>query len=97
MTENIVTIICAVMASSGFWAVVNKRQQGKTAESKMLIGLGHDRIITLGLEYLEKGSITEDEYDNLYNYLYVPYKEMGGNGSAERIMKEVAKLPTRIK
>ena len=97
MTENIVTIICAVMASSGFWAVINKRQQGKTAESKMLIGLGHDRIITLGLEYLEKGSITEDEYDNLYNYLYVPYKEMGGNGSAERIMKEVAKLPTRIK
>lgn len=97
MGEGFITVTCAVLASSGFWSLLQKRHNGKSAESKMLIGLGHDRIITLGLEYLERGSITEDEYDNLYNYLYVPYKEMGGNGSAERIMNEVAKLPTMIK
>lgn len=97
MGEGFITVTCAVLASSGFWSLLQKRQNGKGAESKMLIGLGHDRIITLGLEYLERGSITEDEYDNLYNYLYVPYREMGGNGSAERIMNEVAKLPIKIK
>lgn len=97
MGEGFITVTCAVLASSGFWSLLQKRQHGKSAESKMLIGLGHDRIITLGLEYLERGSITEDEYDNLYNYLYVPYREMGGNGSAERIMNEVAKLPIKIK
>lgn len=97
MGEGFITVTCAVLASSGFWSLLQKRQNGKSAESKMLIGLGHDRIITLGLEYLERGSITEDEYDNLYNYLYVPYREMGGNGSAERIMNEVAKLPIKIK
>ena len=59
----------------------------------MLIGLGHDRIIFLGMTYIERGWITQDEYENIHDYLYVPYKLMGGNGSAERIMKEVNKLP----
>ena len=34
-----------------------------------------------------------DEYDNLKNYLYEPYKKLGGNGTAERVMDEIDKLP----
>ena len=37
--------------------------------------------------------ITQDEYENLYEYLYSPYIKMGGNGSAKRVMQEVEKLP----
>lgn len=58
----------------------------------MLIGLGHDRIIYLGMQYIKRGEITQGEYENLHKYLYEPYKKMGGNGSAERIMREVDKL-----
>lgn len=36
---------------------------------------------------------TQDEFENLYKYLYKPYKDCGGNGSAERIMEQVKKLP----
>ena len=36
-----------------------------------------------------------DEYDNLKNYLYEPYKKLGGNGTAERVMDEVDKLPIK--
>jgi hypothetical protein len=61
----------------------------------MLIGLGHDRIMFLGMKYIERGFITQDEYENLYDYLYKPYKKLGGNGSAERVMKEVDKLPIK--
>lgn len=61
----------------------------------MLIGLGHDRIVNLGKMYIERGYITLDEYENLYEYLYKPYEKMGGNGSAKRIMDEVKQL--RIK
>ena len=58
----------------------------------MIIGLGHDRIVYLGMKYLERGDwITQDEYENLYEYLYKPYAKLGGNGSAERIMDEVNK------
>lgn len=59
----------------------------------MLLGLGHDRIIYLGGEYLERGCITQDEYKNLHDYLFQPYKALGGNGTAEKIMNEVEKLP----
>ena len=59
----------------------------------MLIGLAHDRIVYLGMGYVERGYITQDEYENLYEYLYKPYERLGGNGSAKRIMIEVNKLP----
>lgn len=59
----------------------------------MLIGLAHDRIVYLGMSYIERGYITQDEYENLYEYLYKPYKAMGGNGSAKRVMDEVNALP----
>lgn len=91
----ILTIIGTVIASSGFWAYIMKRLEKKDVNTRMLIGLGHDRIIYLGMVYIERGSITQDEFENLYEYLYKPYVEMGGNGSAKRIMEEVQKLPIR--
>lgn len=95
LISNIITIVCAVIASSGFWAFLQKRYEKKDIRSRMLLGLAHDRIIYLGMKYIEQGEISHDDYENIHDYLYVPYKEMGGNGSAERIMKEVDKL--RIK
>lgn len=97
--QTLATIVCAVVASSGFWAYIQKRNEKNDVRSQMLIGLAHDRIIFLGMSYIERRDengnawITRDEYENLHDYLYVPYKKMGGNGSAERIMKEVENLP----
>ena len=93
--ERILTIFAAVLASSGFWAWLQKRSERKDVRTRMLVGLGHDRILYLGMKYIERGYITHDEYENLYEYLYKPYSEIGGNGSAKRIMGEVDKLPIR--
>ena len=90
-----VPLVVAVLTSSGLWAVVAKRVDKGDAERKMLVGLAHDRIIHLGMVYIERGYITQDEYENLQVYLYEPYEEMGGNGSARRVMEEVRKLPIR--
>lgn len=87
-----VTILTTLLASASFWAFVTKIADKRSAKTKMLLGLGHDRIMSLCMKYIEKGSITQSEYENLYKYLYTPYKDMGGNGSAERLMKEVDKL-----
>lgn len=93
MTEPvIISILGTLLASGGFWALVTKLLDRKSAKTKMILGLGHDRIMDLGMRYIERGSITQSEYENLYKYLYEPYKKMGGNGSAERLMKEVDKL-----
>ena len=93
--QMMVTIICSVIASSGFWAYIQKRGEKKDIKTIMLIGLAHDRIIYLGMKYIERGWITNDEYENLYEYLYKPYENLGGNGSATRVMSEVDKLPIR--
>lgn len=93
--QMIVTIICSVLASSGFWTYIQKKNEKNDNKTKLLVGLAHDRIIHLGITYIEKGYITKDEFENLHDYLYIPYKAEGGNGSAERVMDEVKKLPIR--
>lgn len=96
-------IIAAIGAGAGLSASVvslvtflisraDKRSSKRTAESDMLMGLGHDRIVFLGSEYVKRGYITKDEYENLHEYLYKPYLELGGNGTAQKIMNEVEKL-----
>ena len=91
--ETLITVLCAVLASSGFWALVQKLTDKKDAKTQMLVGLAHDRILYLVMSYVQRGYITKDEYENLYDYLYKPYSKMGGNGSAKRVMGEVDKLP----
>ena len=91
----IIAAISAACASTGFWTFLQHKSEKKDAKTQMLVGLGHDRIMFLGMHYIERGYITRDEYENLYEYLYKPYEILGGNGSAKRIMAEVDKLPIR--
>lgn len=91
--QILLTVFSSVLASSGLWAYITKRLDKKDVKSEMLLGLGHDRIMYLGMSYIERGYVTSEEYENLYEYLYKPYEKMGGNGSAERVMNEVNKLP----
>ena len=95
MLEMVITVVCSVIASSGFWTFLSKRRDNNNAEAKMLLGLGHVKIIETCEKYIVRGYIRQDEYDSLYNYLYLPYKELGGNGTAERMVNEVKKLPIR--
>ena len=88
--QAFITILCSIIASSGLWAYISKKADKKDVRTQMLIGLAHDRILSLGMQYLERGDwVTRDEYENLHDYLYIPYEKMGGNGSAHRVMLEV--------
>ena len=93
----IISIVGAVFASTGFWtflaSLIQSKKTKDSAEGQMLKGLGHDRICYLGETYVARGYITKDEYENLHDYLFLPYKKLGGNGTAEKVMKEVEKLP----
>lgn len=96
----IITGVVGVLASSGLWAYITHRMELKyqkdekdNANTRLLLGLAHDRILFLGQSYVHRGYITKEEYDDLTTYLYDPYKDAGGNGSAEKVMSEVNKLP----
>ena len=91
--QALITVICSLIASSGFWAVLTKRMDKKDVTKEMLLGLAHDRIMFLCTMYLERGDwITYDEFDNLDNYLFKPYTKMGGNGTAKILMDRVDDL-----
>lgn len=88
----LVTILLALITSAGFWTFIIKIVDKKSAKSKMILGLGYNAIRENALEYIKRGNITQGEYEDLYKYLYKPYKDMGGDGSADRLMREVDKL-----
>ena len=97
--EFILALAGLVFASGGFWAFItawyNNRSKKQTALIKLMLGIGHREIVECGMEYIERGYITKDEYEDLMHYLYEPYVELGGNGTAERIVNKVKKLPIK--
>lgn len=93
--QIVITAIAAIAASSGFWAYINRKRNTGSLTRRLLIGLAHDRIVTLSLEYIHRGWITQEEHENLCVFLYNPYQLMDGNGSVFRLMDEINKLPIR--
>lgn len=91
--ELVVTVFVAVGASSGFWAYMEKRSNRSDARTQLLLGLAHDRIVFLGMNYIERGWLTHAEYDDFNTYLYVPYSAFGGNGLAKKVFDQVTGLP----
>lgn len=93
--DVLVTVFVTVLASNGFWAILQKKFERNSTEKTLLVGLAHDRIIYVGEGFISRGWITYDEYEDFMKYLYEPYMEYGGNGIAERISDEVKKLPLK--
>ena len=93
IVQMVLSILLAMIGSTGLWNYISTRREKHDAKTKLLVGLAHDRIIFLGMKYIERGQLTPDEYENLNDYLYEPYAAAGGNGSAKRVMEEVRKLP----
>lgn len=106
-TVNLEPILLAVFASTGFWGLISvvvqwfinkksKQSEDQRKMNKMVLGLGHDRICFLGMTYVDRGYITKDEYEDLVTYLYNPYKDLGGNGTAELVINKVKQLPVTL-
>lgn len=91
----IISIVSTAFASTGFWAWIQRRELNKNSTVALLRGLAHDRIVFLGMSYIDRGWLTKDEYEDFLKYLYIPYTAVGGNGLAERVMAGVKELPIR--
>lgn len=99
--EFILSIVVAAFASTGFWSFImykiQKRDRTKDAMTRLMLGIAHDRILTLGAKYVEQGYINADDYQDFMKYLYEPYLELGGNGTAEAFVEsQIKKLPIKV-
>jgi len=89
------TGLYTVAASAGFWKFFSHRQSEKQSEIQLLLGLSRELFNIISASYIERGWISRDEYENLVTHIYAPYKVLGGNSTADRIMEEISDLPFR--
>ena len=89
----VITALLSALTSSGVMSLIvyliQRRDKKKeyedfnhSAQSRMIIGLGHDKILYLTDKFVRRGSITLKEKRNL-EFLYAPYRDMGGNGDCK--------------
>lgn len=93
MNTTIIVAVIAGLTSSGFMSLViyllqrhdkkKEREESKhSAQTRMLLALGHDKILYLTDKYVRRGAITLKEKRNL-KFLYEPYADCGGNGDCK--------------
>lgn len=92
--ELLVALVVGMAGSSGIWGYAKARADRRDGTADMLRGLAQHMIVAEGNRLIEQGYVTMDEYRNLHQGLFKPYVQLGGNGLAEKIVKEVDKLPT---
>ena len=93
IVQTIVAVILAVLSSNGLWAWLQSRSKTKSASERMILGLGHAEIFRLCEKYIRRGAITMEELEDREKYLFKPYAEMGGNGTAAALVKKCQELP----
>ena len=99
MNTTVITIVISVIASTGFWQFLinwcNHKRMKMDATTRMLLGIANKIICKSCQEYISRGYITKEEYEDLKKYLCDPYFELGGDGTVERLFKEVDQIPIK--
>lgn len=101
---DIETFIFALIASSGFWGLVTTitnhvlhkksvKDSDIQAMKDGIRGILYDKIIERCQRAIDEGFISPDDYDDLIKYNCKPYKDLGGDGTVDRIMLQVKALP----
>ena len=85
LIQTFVAVIIAVLGSNGLWAYLQSRSKATSARD-------HAEIFRTAEKYIQRGGITKDELEDLENYLFKPYSELGGNGTAQVIVEKCKQL-----
>lgn len=74
-------------------AAIKELQKESQLVKAMCLGSLYDRTKFLGETYIKRGWISLDEYNDWFKYLYQPYHDAGGDGTVDKIVAEINKLP----
>lgn len=85
-------LITTVLSGPGIWAWAKTRTDRNKSEDRLLLHVAKSQLVTQGREYLKRGYITMDEYEE-YETEYRVYSNLGGNGLARRVFEQVDELP----
>ena len=85
-------LLTTVLSCPGFLVWSKTREKHDSSVDKLLLQVAKNQLVSQGREYLNRGYITMDEYEE-YESEYQVYTVMGGNGLARRIFEQVDDLP----
>ena len=95
-----VSVIIALIGSSGIWGFILYRQQHKDAKEDdlnliktALMGILFGEIMEQGEKYIHRGYITLKQLNNFKKYIFDPYKNLGGDGMADEVWDSLCDLP----
>lgn len=102
LTDIVVAILIAVIGSSGISTVVvtvlqHRWEKKKTSDKRIdaLVAAQQvmmiDRVRYLGATYIREGKISLSDKENITS-MYHAYKDLGGNGHLETVMREIEQL-----
>ena len=60
---------------------------------KSIMGIEYLNVVKHCEGWIERGWVDQDDLRDLQHYIYDPYRQKGGNGTAERIFNQAARLP----
>lgn len=92
ITELTNPLLTTVLSGPGIWAWAKTRTERNQSGDRLLLQVAKNQLVSQGREYLKRGYITMDEYEE-YEAEYQVYSDLGGNGLARRIFEQVDDLP----
>lgn len=99
MSDNLLTLLCAVVGSGAATAIVNfflhrkeERERIETGESQGMRWLLQDRLEHVAQSYLESDHITYDELKNWNKGHHIYHDLLGGNGDLNALKQALNQL-----
>ena len=83
-----------VVGMTTMYKILLKNVKENKALKDGMKGILHNDIIYRCKKFLIIGYVTLDDLEEL-EYLFKPYKELGGNGTAKKMMDRVYNLPIK--
>lgn len=88
--QELFALIIAIL--TWLWRVLLRRKKENDEMKEGMMALLHDRIYQACSFFLARGWCSMEDRSNL-EYLYKPYKALGGNGTGESLYKKCMDLP----
>ena len=88
--QELFALILAVL--TWLWRTLLRRKQENDEIKDGMMALLHDRIYQACSFFIARGWCSPEDRSNL-EYLYKPYKALGGNGTGESLYNKCLELP----
>ena len=88
--QELFALIIAII--TWLWRALLRRNRENDEIKEGMMALLHDRIYQACSFFLKRGWCSLEDRSNL-EYLYKPYKALGGNGTGESLYKKCLELP----